>query len=100
MAPRIDPCGTPEVAGKGLDIAPNIVTSWDRLCRYDCSHVSRFPQHHTDLASLGVSRVLLCQSLLTCPDILYQLVLLYPALCQFSLELQQAGLLDDFSHIS
>ena len=61
MAPRIDPCGTPEVAGKGLDIAPNIVTSWDRLCRYDCSHVSRFPQNHTDLASLGVSRGLLCQ---------------------------------------
>ena len=26
MGPRIDPCGTPEVTGKGLDVAPNIVT--------------------------------------------------------------------------
>ena len=68
--------------------------------KYDCSHVSRLPQNHTDLASLGVSRGLLCQRLLTYPDILYQLVLLYPALCQFSLELQQAGLLDElFSYL-
>ena len=49
-------------------------------------------KNHTDVASLGVSRGLLCQRLLTCPDILYRLVLLYPALCQFRLELQQAGL--------
>ena len=26
MGPRIDPCGTPEVTGKGLDVVPNIVT--------------------------------------------------------------------------
>ena len=41
---RIDPLGTPEVTRKGLDVAPNIVTRWDRLCRYDSSHVSRFPK--------------------------------------------------------
>ena len=41
---RIDPRGTPEVTGKGLDVAPNIVTRWNRLCRYDSSHVSRFPK--------------------------------------------------------
>ena len=32
MGPRIDPCGTPEVrgqgSGKGLDVAPNIVTRY------------------------------------------------------------------------
>ena len=49
-------------------------------------------KNHTDVASLGVSRGLLCQRLLTCPDILNRLVLLYPALRQFRLELQQAGL--------
>ena len=43
MGPRIDPCGTPEVTGRALDVAPNIVTRWDRLGRYDSSHVSRFP---------------------------------------------------------
>ena len=43
MGPGIDPCGTREVTGKGLDVEPNIVTHWDRLCRYDSSHVSRFP---------------------------------------------------------
>ena len=41
IGPRIDPFGTPEVTGKRL--APNIVTRWDRLCRYGSSHVSRFP---------------------------------------------------------
>ena len=50
------------------------------------------PQNHTDVASLGVSRGLLCQRFLTCQDILYRPILLYPALCQFGLELQQAGL--------
>ena len=50
MGPRIDPCGTPEVTGKGLDVAPNIVT------RYWCSF------HRSN------SRDLLCQGLLTCPD--------------------------------
>ena len=50
MGPRIDPCGTPEVTGKGLDVAPNIVT------RYWCSF------HRSN------SRGLLCQRLLTCPD--------------------------------
>ena len=44
MGRRIDPRGTAEVTGKGLDVAPNIVTRWDQLCRYDSSHVSRFPQ--------------------------------------------------------
>ena len=43
MGSRIDPWGTPEVTGKGLDVAPSIVTRWKRLCRYDSSHVSRFP---------------------------------------------------------
>ena len=43
VGPRIDPCGSPEVTGRALDVAPNIVTRWDRLCRYDSSHVSRFP---------------------------------------------------------
>ena len=42
MGPRIDPCGTPEVTGKGFDVAPNIVTHWHRLCRHDSSHVNRF----------------------------------------------------------
>ena len=46
------------------------------------------PQNHTGVASLGVSRGLLCQRLWTCPDILCRLVLLYPALCRFGLELQ------------
>ena len=50
------------------------------------------PKKHNDVAFLGVWRGLLCQRLLTCPDILYRLVLLHPASCQFSLELQQAGL--------
>ena len=43
MGPWIDPCGTPEVTGKGLDVSPNIVIRCDRLGRYDSSHVSRFP---------------------------------------------------------
>ena len=38
MGPRIDPCGTPEVTGKGLDVAPNEVTR-----RYDSSHVRKSP---------------------------------------------------------
>ena len=84
MGPRIDPCGTHEVTGKGLDVVPNVVTRWDRLCRYDSNHVRRgFPQNHTDVASVGALRDLLCQNfkLLTCPDRLYLLVLLYPRLC-------------------
>ena len=44
MAPRIDPCGTPEVAGKGLDIAPNIVTRWDRLCSTIVAMLAGSPQ--------------------------------------------------------
>ena len=43
MGPRIDPCGTPEVTGKVLDVASNIVTHLYRLCRHDSSHVNRFP---------------------------------------------------------
>ena len=57
MGPWIDPCGTPEVTDKGLDVVPNVVTRWDRLCRHDFSHVRRgSPQNHTDVASLGALR--------------------------------------------
>ena len=81
MAPRIDPCGSPEVTGKGLDVAPNIA-----LAGIDCvgtilAMLAGSPQNHTDVASLRVPRGLLCQKPLTCPGILYRLVLLYPALC-------------------
>ena len=93
MGPKIDPCGTPEVTAKGLDVALKIVTRWDRLCRYDSSRLAGSPLtpywcsfHRSNL------RGLLCQRVLTCPDKLYRLVHLYPALCQFGLKLQQAGL--------
>ena len=57
VGPRIHPCGTPEVTDKGLDVVPNVVTRWDRLYRYDSSHVRRgSPQNHTDVASLGALR--------------------------------------------
>ena len=79
MRPRIDPCGTPEVTGKGLDIAPNIVTHWHRLCRHDSSHVNRFPPKPYWCSFPSSFAWFTCQRLLTCPDILYRLVLLYPA---------------------
>ena len=91
LGPRIDPCRTPEVTGKGLDVSPNKVTCCDRLCRYDSSRVSSFPpppppqKKNYTVEALGVLRGLVCQKLLTCPDRLYLLVLLYPALCQFGL---------------
>ena len=47
MGPRIDPCGTPEVTDKGLDVEPNIVIHWYRLCRYDSSHVTGSPPKTT-----------------------------------------------------
>ena len=84
MGPRIDPCGTPEVTGKGLDVAPNIVTGID-CAGTILAMLAGSLQNHTDVASLGVLRGLLCQKLLTCPDRLYLLVLLYPGLCQFGL---------------
>ena len=67
------------------------------LVRIDCAGtilamLAGSPKNHNDVASLGVWRGLLCQRLLTCPDILYRLVLLDPASRQFGLELQQAGL--------
>ena len=80
MGPRIDPCGTPEVTGKGLDVVQ--IKSFTDI---DCAGtilamLTGSPQNHTDVASLVVSRgLLLCQRLLTCPHILYRLVLLYPA---------------------
>ena len=62
MGPRIDPCGTSEVTGKGLDVAPNEVTR-----RYDSSHVRKSPplppQKNTHVASLRVLRGLLCQKI-------------------------------------
>ena len=69
MGPRIDLCGTPEVTGKGLDVAPNEVTRWDRSCRYDSSHVRKSPppplppKKNTHVASLRVLRGLLCQKI-------------------------------------
>ena len=62
MAPRIDPCGTPEVTGKGLDVAPNIA-----LAGIDCvgtilTMLAGSPQNHTDVASLRVPRGSLCRS--------------------------------------
>ena len=88
IGPRIDPYWTPEVTGKGLMLHP----IWS-LVGIDCAGtilavLAGSPQNHTDEASLGVSRGLLCQR----PHILYRLVLLHPALCQFGLELQQTGL--------
>ena len=93
MGPRIEPCGTPDVTDKGLDVAPIVVTP----CGIDCAGtilamLAGSLQNHTDVASLGVLRGFLCQKLFTCPDKLYLLVLLYPALHQFGLELQQAAL--------
>ena len=52
------------------------------------------PQNHTDVASLGVSCGLLCQR----PHILYRLVLLHSALCQFGLDFNKLGYTRPFSY--
>ena len=41
--PSIEPCGTPKVTGRSLDVAPSTVTHWRLPQRYMWNHVSRFP---------------------------------------------------------